>query len=170
MTILFVFITIIVIVIGYWVEVYNRDKTLRNLAIKREHEVSICFDRMWKIISQKAHVTSEYKTSFKEIYSEIISNRYQNTDKLMKWIQESNPLFEVTLYKDLMNSIEIERTSFQFIQSQLLDIIREHDNLLDTIPSKFFVSNKKRIEYKVITSEYTNNILNFKEENDLQLF
>lgn len=51
---------------------------------------------------------------------------------MMKWIKESNPNFDVSLYRDLMQAIEIQRTEFQTSQERMLDIIREHETLTRT--------------------------------------
>ena len=64
----------------------------------------------------------------------------------MKWIKESNPNFDVSLYKDLMQSIEIQRSEFQTSQERMLDIIREHETLVKTYPAKWFISDTKPIE------------------------
>ena len=68
-------------------------------------------------------MTDEYKEAFREIYPQLIEGRYSQGDgSLMKWIQESNPNFDTSLYKDLMNSIEVERTYFAAEQKKMLDI------------------------------------------------
>ena len=113
---------------------------------------------MWKTITQQASVSEQYKDAFKEIYPELIEGRYSQGDgSLMKWIQESNPTFDTSLYKKLMQTIEVQRLSFAKSQERMLDIIREHETLCNTYPSKWFVSNKTHIEYTVVSSTRSKN-------------
>lgn len=88
----------------------------------------------------------------------------------MKWIQESNPQFDVSLYKDLMNSIEVERTVFSNEQKKMLDIIREHNNLIKTVPGRWLVINDKEIEYTVISSTRSKAVMENGTDDDIDLF
>lgn len=87
--------------------------------------------------------------------------------KFAMWL---NPRFDVSLYKDLMQSIEIQRSEFQTSQERMLDIIREHETLVKTYPAKWFISDAKPIEYKVISSSKTKMIMQLGEDNDVDLF
>ena len=153
---------------GTYISANNDDKQLRNLAEAQRDLIEAQYDNMWKVLQQKAKVTNEYKSSFKEIFVGIIEGRYENdSNTLMKWIKESNPEFDASLYKDLMASIEIKsaslykdlmasieikRTEFLNVQKRMIDIIREHNDLLSVAPKCWFVSNKTKIEYTVISS------------------
>ena len=128
-------------------------------------------DKMWKVLQQKAQVSNEYKNAFSEIYPNLIEGRYSQGDgSLMKWITEANPTFDTSLYKDLMLSIELLRTEFQKSQERMLDIIREHNVLLTTVPSKCFVSNTERIEYTIISSTRSKTVMTTGLDNDISLF
>jgi hypothetical protein len=89
---------------------------------------------------------------------------------MMKWIQEANPNFDTSLYKDLMQSIELNREEFRKTQERMLDIIREHIVLLTSVPSKWFVSNKERIEYTVISSTRSKVVMETGLDDDVSLF
>jgi len=127
---------------------------------------------MWKILKQKAGVTDQYKNAFKEIYPKLIEGRYSQGDgSLMKWVQESNPTFDASMYKDLMKSIEIERTGFFNEQSILIDMQREHKTYLLKAPSRWFLDdNLKPVEIKVITSSKTDEVYRTGKEDDIDLF
>ena len=88
----------------------------------------------------------------------------------MKWITEANPTFDTSLYKDLILSIELLRTEFQKSQERMLDIIREHNVLLTTVPSKWFVSNTERIEYTIISSTRSKTVMTTGLDDDISLF
>ena len=160
----------LIIVIGCMFGFYNnKEVSLRNQSTAQIGKIEGVYDKMWKVIQQKAQVTSEYKDAFKEIYPELISGRYSG-ESMMKWIQESNPEFDASLYKDLMQSIEILRTEFQHAQENQLDIIREHTNLCTTYPSKWFVSNKEPIEYTIISSTKSKATMKTGLDDDISVF
>ena len=157
--------------VGMYVNYSNKEVSLRNAAEAQRGNIENIFDKTWKVIQQKAQVTDEYKNAFKEIYPALMEGRYSKGDgSLMKWVQESNPDFDASLYKDLMNSIEVERTAFSHQQKYMLDIIREHNVLLQSIPSKWFVSNTLPIQYTVISSSKSKAVMVSGEDNDVDLF
>lgn len=88
----------------------------------------------------------------------------------MKWITESNPSFDTSLYKDLMQSIEAQREEFQTSQERMLDIIREHEILISKYPSKWFISNDASIEYTVISSTKSKQTMETGLDDDIELF
>jgi hypothetical protein len=151
----------------------NQEVKLRELAEAQRGKIEGVYDAMWKIISQKAQVTTEYKDAFAQIYPEIINGRYSNGENdgsLMKWIQESNPNFDSSLYKDLMQSIELQRIQFQKTQERMIDIIREHKVLCTTYPSKWFITNTSPIEYTIISSTKSKMTMETGIEDDVTVF
>lgn len=156
---------------GMYFSYNNQELSLRNQAEAQRGKIEGTYDKMWKILKQKAQVTDEYKDAFKEIYPQLIEGRYSQGDgSLMKWIQESNPTFDTSLYKDLMQSIEVERSAFQTSQERMLDIIREHKTLCYRYPAKFFISDASEIEYTVISSSISKATMQLGEDNDIDLF
>lgn len=162
------------LIIGFFmnISIENTEIDLRERTVAQEKKCEAYFDKMWKILKQKAGVTDQYKQAFKEIYPQLIEGRYSKGDgTLMKWIQESNPNFDVSLYKSLMNSIEVERTGFFNEQSTLIDMQREHSVYLKKAPNRWFLDDGlKPVEIKVITSSNTKEVYSTGEENDIELF
>jgi non-homologous end joining protein Ku len=149
----------------------NQEIALRKQAEAQRGKVEGTFDTMWKIISQQAQVADQYKEAFKEIYPELIAGRYSQGDgSLMKWIKEANPEFDTSLYSTLMQSIEVQRIQFQKSQERMLDLIREHETLCETYPSKWFITNKTPIEYTVISSTKTKYTMETGIDDDVELF
>ena len=160
-----------VTVLGMYFSYNNQDARLRAQAEAQRGKIEGVHDKMWKVLQQKAQVSNEYKKAFSEIYPALIEGRYSQGDgSLMKWIQEANPNFDTSLYKDLMQSIEIQRTEFAKVQERMLDVIREHNVLLTTVPSKWFVSNKEQIEYTVISSTRSKTVMTTGLDDDVSLF
>ena len=149
----------------------NQEISLRKQAEAQRGKVEGMFDTMWKTISQQAQVSNEYKDAFKEIYPDLIAGRYSQGDgSLMKWIQEANPEFDTSLYKTLMQTIEVQRLQFQKSQERMLDIIREYDTLCETYPGTWFVKNKAPIDYTVISSTKTKLTMETDVDDDVDLF
>ena len=164
-------LSVVVTACAMYVSFNNREVNLRNLAEAQRGNIENVYDKMWKILQQKAQVTDEYKEAFREIYPQLIEGRYSQGDgSLMKWIQESNPSFDTSLYKDLMNSIEVERTYFASEQKKMLDIIRQHNTLRQSIPSGWFVGSRPEIGYTVISSSKAKTVMEHGEDNDIDLF
>ncbi len=149
----------------------NKEISLREQAEAQRGKVEGVHDAMWKIISQKAQISDQYREGFDSIYTHIIEGRYSKGDgTLMKWIKESNPSFDTSLYKDVMDAVEIQRTQFMKAQERMLDIKREHDMLCKTYPSKWFITNDSEIEYTVVSSSRSKNAMTTGKDDDVDLF
>ncbi len=155
-----------------YVNYNNREVALRAEADAQRSKIEGVHDKMWKTLQQKAKVSSKYSQSFDSIYSHIMEGRYSNTEDgtLMKWIMESNPEFDASLYKNLMMSIETLRTEFQLSQERMLDIIREHNTLCNTIPGAWLISNKTPIDYTVVSSSSSKATMHDGVNDDTDLF
>lgn len=161
MTIAIIIIAAVVLCIFLMYMTYNnREVTLRKEAEAQEGKITTVHDTMWKIIKEKAGVSDKYRETFERVYPQIIAGRYSDGGNAMKWIQEANPDFDTSLYKDLMDAIEVQRTLFAKSQQRMLDIIRERETLIESMPACWFISNKSKIDYEVISSTSTNEVLN----------
>ena len=173
-----IYLAVIIIVVlgiftgvGAYISYNNTEVSLRNEADAQRGVIEGTHDKMWKVISQKAEISDQYASKFDTIYQHIISGRYSSGDgTLMKWIKESNPQFDSSMYKDLMQSVEILRSEFLTAQERMLDIQREHKNLCEQIPSKFFISNSSPIEYTMVTSTKSKEVMKTGIDDDTDLF
>ncbi len=160
-------VAIVLIGVFMYFSYNNREVALRKEAESQNKKIASVHDTMWKILKEKAGVSEQYRETFEKIYPEIISGRYANDGgSTMKWIQESNPDFDTSLYKDLMQAIEVQRTYFSNAQQRMLDIIRERETLIESMPAKWFVKNKSVIEYTVIASDKTNDVMISRVDNE----
>lgn len=157
---------------GCYFSYNNKEITLRTQAEAQRGKVEGVHDKMWKVLQQKAQVSNEYKDAFTEIYPAIMEGRYSgNGDgSLMKWVTEQNPNFDVSLYKDLMQSIEVLRTEFQKNQERMLDIVREHQVYISVFPNRLFISNKTPIEYTIVSSSKSKVVMDTGLDDDVDLF
>ena len=163
-------VLLLILVIMYF-SYNNREVSLRKEAEAQKGKIESVFDTMWKTIKQEAGVTEEYRKTFEKIYPELIAGRYSaDSSSLLKMINESNPDFDTSLYNRLMQTIEAQRAAFASAQQRILDIIRERETLLESMPSMWFIRNKEKIESDVISSDVTESIINTRRENDIEIF
>lgn len=171
-----VVLILIFVFVGMWISYNNKDVRLRNQMTAQIKLNQAVFDKVWKVISQQAQVTDQYKDSFKDIYTGIMQGRYSGGSKdgsLMKWIQESNPNFDSKLFEKLMVSIEALRSEFLVNQKTLIDIKLSHDNLLDVFPSSFFLvtlGGKEKVDIPIITSTRTEETFQTRKDDDVNLY
>ena len=150
----------------------NGEVRLRNQVTAQQKANETSFDTCWKIISQTAQIADQYKDSFKEIYPALMEGRYGNArgGALMSWITESNPELSTKLYDKVAAAVEGQRTVFKRDQQKLIDLKREHDNLLMTMPSSWFVGSRPAVEIQIVTSTKTDVTFATGKEDDVDLF
>lgn len=162
-----------VVMVYVWMSISysNQEIVLRNSAAAQEEKCKAYYDKLWKIIQQKAEVADEYKTAFASIYESLIQGRYSKEQggSLMRFIQEANPNFDPSLYKDLAQSIEGQREGFFVEQNRLIDIDRQHKNLRYLFPGSFFLSGTQDLKITIITSSTTKEVYSTGEENDVNV-
>ena len=162
---------LVIILIAMYFSYNNREVALRKEAEAQRGKIETVHDTMWKTLKQEAGVTDEYRKTFERIYPELIAGRYSaGNGELLSMIQEQNPNFDTRLYDKLMQSIEVQRAHFASSQQRMLDIIRVRETLLESMPSKWFISNKSVIEYVVISSDNTADVMRSRRDNDVELF
>jgi hypothetical protein len=129
------------------------------------------YDAVWKIISQQAGVVDKYQESFKEIYIGLMEERYSDGQgQMMSWIQEHSPNFDATMFNNLMNTIEAQRTDFATRQKELIAIEEEYNHMLVTFPASWFVGDRELMDVTVVTSTKTEKVFDSGKEDDIELF
>lgn len=150
----------------------SREIGLRNRASAEQDVCKMIYDETWKIISQKAQVSDQYKEAFKEIFPQLMEGRYGNErgGALMSWITEHNPEFDASLYKNLMTSIEVQRQKFTEAQKTLRDVKLQHDNIRTQPISSWFVGGRPELKITIVTSSKTENVFEQAKEDDINVF
>lgn len=120
-------------------------------------------DNMWKIISDKFQMSQQYADDFKEVAKANATN-FGKGGEMWKWVQANYPQLDATIYKDVMASIESERKGLENAQKKIVDICREHNNLIAKVPSAWFISDKTPLEWDVISSKDTKEIMITRED------
>ena len=127
--------------------------------VKAQHTANKSnYDNMWKSFKESAQVTDKQAEQFKSVYNDMISGRYENDSQvLMKMVQEQNPQLDASVYTKLQNQIIAGRKEFDNNQKKIADIIREYN----TYVRKHFISNAifrfetKNADDYIVTSEKT---------------
>lgn len=161
-----------IVFFGAYIGSHNREVTLRTAIEAKQTANQATFDNMWKKIAQVAEVTEAQKNALKEIFVEHAQARTGSGSDgaVMKWITESVPNVDVSVYKNLQNIITSARDSFTSDQLALLDLKREHDKLLLTFPSTLFVGGRPRIEVQIVTSGRTQSTFATGKDEDTKVF
>lgn len=155
------------------VGVSNTEIELRKQAMAQELDNQNIYQKVWTVIKQKAEVTDKYATDFKDVYGNLMEERYEgdkDNNPAFKWIQEQHPQFSVEMYKTLTDSIEGLRAEFARVQSRLIDIKREHDVLRQRFPSTLIVGDRDELEITIVTSAKTKKVFIDGEENNVDIF
>lgn len=149
------------VIVSYGISTHNTAISLETQANAQTTSNTNAHDAMWKIISGKAGVADKYYKDYKDLLATEMSNRYGNPEKrtqaLMNWIKERNSNFDPSLYKDISQAIEAQRTKFEFSQNRLIDIKQQHDFLRLKFPSSIVMNmfNHQEIKINIITSTKT---------------
>lgn len=160
---------------GIWgISTYNNAAGLRNLYEAKVKANSASFDNMWKEISQTSQVTDKQKDALKDIFTSYAAARTTGGSQdgsLMKWVTESIPNVDVSVYKTLMNTITSARDSWTMRQLELVDIARQYNQLLVQFPTNVFLGafGFKQIDAKVITSSRTEKAFETGKDDEVKL-
>ena len=165
-----IFLTFLISFLLY-ISYNNTENSLRQAVLSKQEDSKNQYSAMWQIIKSQASISDKYANDFKEIYPKLISGRYKN-DKttMMKWVQERNPDFDVSLYKKLMNTIEIQRSNFKIHQTSLIDLNREHKTFIKSMPERWFIDEKNEIEIVILQTKISEKAFETGTEEEMELF
>ena len=148
----------------------NQEISVRNTIKVKLEDNKNQFDSMWKQISQLAQVTKEERSSLTRLITDNAQQRNMNDKVIMAWVQEAIPNVSNATYLNLQNTISNTRAAFATRQTELLDLQRQHQDLILKFPSSMFIKNKQPVDVVIVTSEKTQNTFSTKQENDVDLF
>lgn len=165
-------VLVVAVTVGLYFHYDNKEVRLRNAIPAQQKSNEAVFDTVWKTISQQAQVADSYKESFRQIYADIMTARYSGArgGALMSFIKEANPKFSPALFGRLMTTIEGQRKDFLIAQQKLIDLKREHDNCLQTAPSRWVVGGRPPVEIVIVTSTRTADAFEAGKDDDVNVF
>lgn len=171
-----ILITAILVVVMVVISTANQETAISTALKQKQRDNMNANDRMWKTIDQVAQTTEAQKEALKEIFNGYAEARGANTSQpsaaLATWINEAVPNVDTDTFKNLQNIITSQRESFAMRQTELLDLKRSHDKLLQSIPSNIILASLGRepIDVVIITSTRTENSFETGRDDDIQLF
>lgn len=89
------------------------------------------YDKMWKTFKEMTQVTELQAEQFKDVYTDLISGRYEDSAPLFSAIQEANPSLGIEVYTTLQRQIAADRAVFDNNQKKILDIINQYNTFVE---------------------------------------
>lgn len=158
---------------SYVIGIKNDEFKLAGAVMAQQKYCMTVLDRNRKTAQQKAGIAEAGSEKFKEIYMGIMDGRYKvGSGQVFQMIKESNPVFSMELYTDLSRAVEAMRNEYMAEQKKLIDMNREHHNLLGVFPGSLVLSffGAKEIDITIVTSTDVENIYKTGKEDNVDLF
>jgi hypothetical protein len=161
-------------ILVWGVGVSNTEVTLRNQITAKQTDNKNQFDSMFKSQMQAFQVTDAQRQM---LYDVIVGNSKaragQGGGSLATSVTEAVPNLDKSsdLYTNLMNTVTSLRAVWTRKQTELIDYKREHDNLIDKIPSSIVCSllGRRKIEITIVTSSRAENAFATGKDDDIDL-
>jgi hypothetical protein len=158
----------------YTVGVLNGEVRLKNAIVAKQKDNTSEMDNMWKKISQVAQVTDAQKGALLEIFTGYAQARSAGKEggSLANWIHEAVPNVDTSTFNNLQNLIAASRDRWTMRQKELIDLNREHDNVIDLFPSNIVCSmfGRQKITITVVTSVKTEKAFETGKDDDVSVF
>jgi len=153
---------------------YQEATRLKNEITAEQKNVKITYDNSWKIVMQKAEVSTQYTDAYKQIIKSMTADRYANgTGSISASIAENNPNIDLSPLKDLMNTIEGLREKYQMDQKKVLSKNNVYENLRTATVSGMILSAMgilKPLDIQMVTSTRTENAFETGKDDEVGVF
>lgn len=159
------------IICGMIVSISNKEVGLRNQIVAKQVDNQSELDNMMKKIKQVAQVSEKEVEAIKDIVTGYASARSgQGGGSLFTMVSESVPNQSPETLRQLSNLIAGSRDRWTQRQKELLDIKREHDNMIDMFPSSIIVGGRGKIDVKIVTSTRASDAMSTGVDDDVNVF
>jgi hypothetical protein len=168
----FIGLIFVIILGGYFVSVMNRETGLRNHITAKQTDNTSEYDNLWKKLSQSAQVTDAQKEALREIIVGYAEARKAGSGSLATMVKEAVPTVDTSTFNNLLNIVTASRDAWTMRQKELIDLKREHDNVIDLFPSSLVctILGREKIEIKIVTSSRTGEAFKTGKDDDVDLF
>lgn len=161
---------ILALIIGLmYVSYSNQEHRLRNQITAKQRDNQSELDNVQKKIAQTVQVSDIQMQALKDIIIGNAEARSTDGGSLATFVTEAVPNLDTTTFNNLQNIIVGSRDAFTMRQKELLDLKREHDNLIDVLPSSIFVGGRGKIDVVIVTSGRVKENFRTGEDNDIDL-
>ena len=161
-----------VVIIGLmYVSYSNAERRLRNQITAKQTDNTSELDNVQKKISQIVQVSDIQMAALKDIIVGNAQARAQGAGSLATLVKEAVPNLDTTIttFNNIINIITGSRDAWTMRQKELLDLKREHDNMIDTFPSSLIVGGRGKIDVVIVTSGRVKENFRTGEDNDIDL-
>lgn len=154
-----------------YVNISNKEIRLRNQSVAIQLDNQNEFDNMWKSIEQVANVTRAERESVERIIVQYADVRTGagGGGSFINAVREALPNIDNTTFVNLQNIIVASRNRFTQRQTRLVDIKREHDDILMTFPGNIFVGGRPQLNIVIVTSTRTEDAFRIGRDDNLDL-
>lgn len=155
----------------YSISVQNDEVQARNRTEAQIKVVEINHDKMWKVLAQKAGISQQFKPKdYVDMLAQVVEGRKGGS--FSKMVKEQNPNYDITLLRDLGQSVEAEHATVVREEKKLLEYNQDHMNIIkDRWKRKFLdIDQVKPIEVVVITSTRSKAAATTGVDDDVDLF
>ena len=163
--------------------------TNANYGVRAETAIKATWENNENILSQYslkvmevAQVPAMYTKQVKEVYTDVLAGRYgeNGSQAMFQWLKEQNPQIDASLYSRIQQVMEAGRNEFRVAQTQLVDQKRSYLTNLGYVWKGFWLNlagypkihvgfEGDADDYKVITSEYSNEAFKTGVDKGIQL-
>lgn len=150
----------------------NKETRLRNQITAKQTDNTSEYDNLWKKLSQSAQVTDAQKEALREIIVGNAQARKSGGGSLATVVHEAVPTVDTSTFNNLLNIVTSSRDAWTMRQKELIDLKREHDNIIDLFPSNLIcmVLGRQKIDIKIVTSSRTGEAFKTGKDDDVDLF
>jgi hypothetical protein len=150
----------------------NKETRLRNQITAKQTDNTSEYDNLWKKLSQSAQVTDTQKEALREIIVGNAQARKSGGGSLATMVHEAVPMVDTSTFNNLLNIVTSSRDAWTMRQKELIDLKREHDNIIDLFPSNLIcmVLGRQKIDIKIVTSSRTGEAFKTGKDDDVDLF
>ncbi len=157
---------------GMYFTYSNAEIRQRSLVNAKQKDNQSELDNTIKTIAQSAQVTDAQTKALKEIIIGNATARKSGSGSLATMVQEAVPNLDQSTktFQNLQNQIVAARNSWTMQQKELIDLQREHHNMLTIFPSSLFVGSRPEIQIIIVTSDRTEESFRTGKDNDINVF
>ncbi len=160
-----------------WILGLMGDFNKMEIDIEARYQVNqTSYDKMWKTFKESAQVTEAYAGDMEKTFRSVMEGRYgeKGSQALFQMITEQNPQFDASLYKQLQQTIEVNRSDFHKDQTTLISMVQTYQKMMAPVLTGIIAKalGYPRVnldKYKPVTSDRTSNAFETKKDEEIQL-
>jgi hypothetical protein len=156
---------------GVYFSYSNSEIRLRNAIAQKQRDNQSELDNLQKKIAQAGQVTKAQWDAIKDI---VVGNSQARTaggaGSLATLVREAVPSTSQIDSRQFLTIITSSRDAFTMRQKEILDMKREHDNILTTFPGSLICGGRPPIEVVIVTSDRAEENFRTGKDNDIDAF